>query len=86
MKDVVTKYVIAIGDEWFTGFSYKDRAGVGGVDRLTTTVGRGDTPKLLAEDQVKLALDDIRACGLVGKLYLASIVHVKHVGFGALTA
>lgn len=64
MKDVVTKYAIAIGDDWFGGFSYRNREQV---------VIRGSEPKLLDHTEVKLALSDLRKCDFLGEVYKARL-------------
>jgi hypothetical protein len=56
MKDVVSKFAIALGDEWFTGF----RSPVWQDISEPAVVGRGDSPKLLDEDELRLAMADLK--------------------------
>lgn len=64
MKDRMLTYAIALGDDWFTGF---------GADRVL----QGDSPRLLHEDQVKLAMIDLFKCGRTGVVYEVEVTKLS---------
>lgn len=72
VNKLIVKYAISLGNEWFTGFRYPH-----GLGSRTTLVGKSATDaKLLDEDQVKLALQDLEKCDYRGDVYE---VHLRAV-------
>jgi hypothetical protein len=67
VKPVVTKYAIAIEDEWFTGFSW--------VRGNTAFVGRDPiVVRLMDRAEAESAVKDLERYGYVGQIFIASFV------------
>lgn len=77
MKERVLRFAIAIGEEWFTGFRMPAWQTIAAdiVQKSRSTV------RLMLEDELRLAVQDMQKCGVTGEIYEIELTRTRRIRF-----